>query len=54
MERLMGFAGATVMGAVGWWIGEQVGLMTAFMVSTVASGVGLYVGRRISRDHFGG
>jgi hypothetical protein len=28
-----------------------VGFMTAFVLSTVASGVGLYAGRRIARDY---
>jgi hypothetical protein len=51
METLLGFVGATLLGAVGWWIGERVGLMTAFILSTVASGVGLYAGRRFARDH---
>lgn len=51
MEAMLGFVGATVLGAGGWWIGEQVGFMTAFVLSTVASGVGLYAGRRIARDY---
>mgnify|MGYP001298658475 FL=1 len=51
LEMLLGFLGATILGAVGWWIGEHVGLMTAFIVSTVASGVGLYAGRRLVRDY---
>lgn len=53
METLLGFVGATVLGAVGWWVGDRVGLMTAFFVSTVGSGVGLYAGRRIARDYLG-
>jgi hypothetical protein len=27
--------------------------MTAFMVSMVGTGVGLYLGRRLARDHLG-
>ncbi len=53
MQALLGFVGAAVLGAAGWWIGDHVGLMTAFMVSTVGSGVGLYAGRRWGREHFG-
>jgi hypothetical protein len=53
MEKLLGFAGATVLGAVGWWVGDHVGMMTAFMLSTVGSGVGLYTGRRLARDYLG-
>lgn len=51
IENVLGFVGATLLGAVGWWIGDHVGLMTAFIVSTVATGVGLYAGRRIARDY---
>lgn len=51
MANLFGFLAATVLGAVGWWLGERVGFMTAFIVSTIASGVGLYVGRRFVRDY---
>jgi hypothetical protein len=51
METMLGFLGATVLGAVGWWLGERVGIMTAFMVSTVATGVGLYAGRRFFREY---
>ncbi len=53
MENLLGFVGATLLGAAGWWLGDRVGFMTAFIVSTVASGVGLYAGRRIARDYLG-
>jgi uncharacterized membrane protein YeaQ/YmgE (transglycosylase-associated protein family) len=53
MEKVLGFIGATVLGSVGWWIGGHVGVMTAFMVSTVGSGVGVYVGRRAARDYLG-
>jgi hypothetical protein len=51
MQTLLGFLGATVLGAVGWWIGDYVGVMTAFIISTIASGVGLYAGRRLARDY---
>jgi hypothetical protein len=53
MEILLGFLGATVLGAIGWWIGDRVGLMTAFILSTIATGIGLYAGRRIARDYLG-
>lgn len=33
---------------VGWWLGEQVGgFMTAFMVSIVGTGLGIYAGKRL-------
>jgi hypothetical protein len=51
MEALLGLIGATVVGAGGWWAGERVGFMTAFMLSAVGSGVGLYWGRRLAREY---
>jgi hypothetical protein len=53
METLLGFLGASILGAIGWWIGDRVGLMTAFILSTIATGIGLYAGRRIARDYLG-
>jgi uncharacterized membrane protein YeaQ/YmgE (transglycosylase-associated protein family) len=45
---LLGWLGATVGGALGWWVGDRGGLFTAFLVSMVGTGVGLYLGRRIA------
>jgi hypothetical protein len=46
MSKLAGFVGMTVGGAVGWYAGAFFGFMTAFVLSCVGSGVGLYVARR--------
>jgi hypothetical protein len=51
MEKVLGFLGASAAGAVGWWAGERVGFMTAFVLSTAGSGVGLYYGRRLAREY---
>jgi len=44
------FIGMTVFGSVGWWLGEKAGFMTAFLVSSAGSMVGIYVGWRVYRD----
>ena len=36
---------------VGWWLGDYVGLMTAYVLSGVGSLAGVYVGWRINRDY---
>ena len=41
----------TVLGWAGWWLGDKVGFVTAFIVSGVGSLVGVYLGWRIYRDH---
>ena len=48
MSKLLTFLGATVGGAIGWWLGARVGIMTAFFVSVVGTGAGVYAGRRIA------
>lgn len=45
MSRILGWAGATLGGALGWWAGARVGTMTAFMASVVGTGLGIYLGR---------
>jgi len=51
MEKVLGFLGASAVGAAGWWAGERVGFMTAFLLSTVGSGIGLYYGRWLAREY---
>jgi len=48
VNGLLAWAGATVGGALGWWVGDRAGLFTAFLLSIVGTGVGLYLGRRIA------
>lgn len=50
MGKLFGFLGASVGGWIGWAAGAPVGVFTAFVVSTVASGIGMYAGKRFA-DH---
>jgi hypothetical protein len=53
MNKLCIFIGMTVLGWIGWWIGDTIGIMTAFVLSTIGSLVGVYVGWRINRDYLG-
>jgi hypothetical protein len=52
VEKLIVGVGATVGGYVGWYLGDRCGFMTAFMLSMVGTGAGMYVARRMSRDYF--
>ena len=45
MSKLLAWVGATLGGAVGWWAGAPMGMMTAFVLSVVGTGAGLYLGR---------
>ncbi len=53
MEKLLGFVGAAAAGAGGWWLGAHAGVMTAFMLNIVGTGVGLYAGRKAARYYWG-
>ena len=52
MLKFYSFIGATVGSYAGWAIGSPVGFTTAFMVSMVGTGFGIYFGRRVAR-HYG-
>jgi hypothetical protein len=53
MAKLFGLLGATIGGCGGWWLGAHVGLMSAFLLGVVGTGVGLYVGRRVAASYGG-
>ncbi len=53
MTRLLGFVGATAGSSAGWALGALAGPLTAFVLSTVGFGAGLYAGRRVA-EHLGG
>ena len=53
MTKMLMFVGTTLGSAIGWWIGEQFGgVMTAFIVSMIGFGLGMWAGRRLA-DHWG-
>jgi hypothetical protein len=49
--KLLGFVGAAVGSSAGWWVGAHVGFMSAFFMSVVGTGAGLYVGRRLASEY---
>ncbi len=51
MAKLFGFIGATVGSYLGWWLGSGAGIMTAFMLSMVGTGVGIYAGRKVAAHY---
>jgi hypothetical protein len=52
MTKLLVFLGMSVGGWIGWAIGAPVSIFTAFILSIVGTGLGLYLGRRIANDYF--
>ena len=51
MSKLLALVGAILGGAIGWWLGALVGIMTAFLFSVIGTGAGVYVGRRIAATY---
>lgn len=51
MKKLAVFAGATIGGYVGWFLGDKFGLMTAFILSMVGTGIGTYYGAKFAREY---
>ena len=52
MKKLYSFIGATIGSYAGWYAGAPIGMMTAFTISMVGMGVGIYAGYRIAK-HYG-
>lgn len=50
MKGLLRFLLMSIGGGIGWWAGDFVGIMTAVLLSSVASGVGLWFAIRIERE----
>lgn len=53
MKKLLGTVGATVGSTIGWYAAVKLGFMTAFFVSTIAGGVGLYYGVKAANQLIG-
>ncbi len=53
MKKLLAFVGATVTSYVGWYLGKLLGggIMTCFILSTIAGGFGLYYGAKFARRY---
>jgi hypothetical protein len=49
--KLAGLVGAMVAGYAAWFATSGLGFMTAFIVSTIASGIGMYYGAKIARKY---
>lgn len=48
MRKLFGLIGATAGGWLGWYVGALVSVFTAFIVSVIGTGFGLYVAYRLA------
>jgi hypothetical protein len=51
MGKLFSFVGGTIGSYAGWALGAPVGFTTAFIVSMVGTGIGMYFGHRIAKNY---
>ena len=51
METLIVFITTTVLGTIGWWLGDYIGLTTAVILSIVGTAIGVYIGRKFAREY---
>jgi hypothetical protein len=52
MTKALNFLGMTVGGYVGWYLGAPISVFTAFMLSMVGTGVGLWGATWAVRRYF--
>ncbi len=52
LNKLFGFIGMTIGGWVGWALGEPISFFTAFMLSMVGTGLGLWGAFWVQRRYF--
>jgi len=51
VEKVIVILGTTVGGWLGWTAGARFGIFAAFVLGIVGTALGLYLGRKIVRDH---
>lgn len=49
MLKFYSFIGATVGSYAGWLLGATIGFTTAFMISMVGTGLGIYAGLKVAK-----
>jgi len=50
MKRFVLFVTTTVLGYVGWWLAEDLGIFPALLASTVGSAVGVFLGLKLYEE----
>ena len=53
MIAVLSWTGATLGGGLGWWVAAPYGVFSAFLLSMVGTGIGLYLGRRLAAQLLG-
>jgi len=51
MKKLFAFLGSTIGGYIGWYLGSPIGFMSAFVLSMLGTGLGIYAGYRAAQNY---
>ncbi|MDE2090335.1 MAG: hypothetical protein KGJ08_00350 [Gammaproteobacteria bacterium] len=51
MKKIIILLAVTILGGIGWTLGARIGLGTAWLLSSVGSFMGVYIGWRINRTY---
>lgn len=51
MANLAVVLGASIGGAIGWWLGDFFGMMPAFFLSLVGTALGVWLARRWANSY---
>lgn len=51
VKKILILVGTTVGSSIGWWLGAYAGTMTAYMLSMVGLGIGMWVGARMAKQY---
>jgi hypothetical protein len=51
MTRLYTLIGTTIGSYAGWYLGSALGLISAFMLGMVGTGIGFYFGRKVAQHY---
>jgi len=51
MNKTCIFIGMTLCGWIGWWLGKHIGLFTAYLLGSIGSLAGVYLGWKINKNY---
>lgn len=51
MNKLLAFLVGSITGAIGWWLGAKIGLMTAIFLSLITTAIGMYYAMKWAREN---
>jgi hypothetical protein len=51
LKKVCVMIGSTIGGSLGWSAGSGIGFMTAFMISMVCTGIGMYAGFKVAERY---